>query len=208
VARVGILGGTFNPPHIGHVLCAQEALWELQLDRVMLIPVHTPPHKEAPEDPGVEHRVELCRRAAAGDPRLEVSRVEADRPGPSYTVDTLRDLHERAPTQDQLTFIVGGDQAHGLPSWREPEALLELAELAVAEREGVGRADIVQALERLGGAAERVRFFTMPRVDVSSSLVRRRVAAGQPIRWLVPDAVAAYIESAGLYRGDRLQAPA
>jgi nicotinate-nucleotide adenylyltransferase len=206
VARVGILGGTFNPPHIGHMLCAQEALWELQLDRVLLMPVHTPPHKEAPEDPGVEHRVELCRRAAAGDPRLEVSRVEADRPGPSYTVDTLRDLHERTPTGDQLTFIVGGDQAHGLPSWREPEALLELAELAVAEREGVGRADIVQALSSLSGAAERVRFFTMPRVDVSSSLVRRRVAAGQPIRWLVPDAVAAYIESAGLYRGDRQEA--
>lgn len=206
MARVGILGGTFNPPHVGHMLCAQEALWELGLDRVLLIPVHTPPHKEAPEDPGVEHRVELCRRAVAGDPRLEVSRVEADRPGASYTVDTLRELHERAPTGDQLTFIVGGDQAHGLPSWREPEALLELAELAVAEREGFGRADIVQRLEGLRGAAERVRFFTMPRVDVSSSLVRRRVAAGQPIRWLVPDAVAAYIESAGLYRGDRLQA--
>lgn len=206
MARVGILGGTFNPPHVGHMLCAQEALWELGLDRVLLIPVHTPPHKEAPEDPGVEHRVELCRRAVAGDPRLEVSRVEADRPGVSYTVDTLRELHERAPTGDQLTFIVGGDQAHGLPSWREPEALLELAELAVAEREGVGRADIVQRLEGLRGAAERVRFFTMPRVDVSSSLVRRRVATGQPIRWLVPDAVAAYIESAGLYRGDRLQA--
>ena len=208
MARVGILGGTFNPPHIGHMLCAQEALWELQLDRVLLIPVHTPPHKEATEDPGVEHRVELCRRAAAGDPRLEVSRIEADRPGPSYTVDTLRDLHESAPTQNQLTFIVGGDQAHGLPNWREPEALLELAELAVAEREGVGREDIVQALSGLSGAAERVRFFTMPRVDVSSSLVRRRVAAGRPIRWLVPGAVAEYIESAGLYRGDRLQVPA
>lgn len=207
MARVGILGGTFNPPHIGHMLCAQEALWELRLDRVLLIPVHTPPHKEAPEDPGVEHRVELCRRAATGDPRVEVSRVEADRPGPSYTVDTLRGLHESAPTHNQLTFIVGGDQAHGLPNWREPEALLELAELAVAERAGVGRADIVEALSGLSGAAERVRFFTMPRVDVSSSLVRRRVAAGRPIRWLVPDGVAEYIESAGLYR-DRLKVPA
>jgi nicotinate-nucleotide adenylyltransferase len=206
--KIGILGGTFNPPHIGHMLCAQEALWELGLDRVLLIPVHTPPHKEAPEDPGVEHRVELCRRAAAGDPRLAVSRVEADRPGPSYTVDTLRDLHESAPTGDQLTFIVGGDQAHGLPSWREPEGLLELAELAVAEREGVARADIVERLSGLRGAAERVHFFEMPRVDVSSSMVRRRVAAGQPIRWLVPGAVADYIESAGLYRGDRHEVPA
>jgi nicotinate-nucleotide adenylyltransferase len=203
VARVGILGGTFNPPHIGHMLCAQEALWELKLDRVLLMPVHTPPHKESHEDPGVEHRVELCRRAAQGDPRIEVSRIEADRPGRSFTVDTLRELHERTPTGDELTFIVGGDQAHGLPSWREPEALLELAELAVAEREGVRREDIAGRLSGLRGAAARVRFFDMPRVDVSSSMVRSRVAAGRPIRWLVPDGVAAYIESAGLYRGDR-----
>lgn len=208
MARVGILGGTFNPPHVGHLLCAQEALSELRLDRVLLMPVHTPPHKAAPEDPGVEHRVELCRRAAVEEPRLEVSRVEADRPGASYTVDTLRELHDRAPTGDELTFIVGSDQAHGLPDWREPETLLELAELAVAEREGVRRADIVQRLSGLRGASERVRFFAMPRVDVSSSLIRRRVAAGQPIRWLVPDAVAAYIEAAGLYRGVRQETPA
>jgi nicotinate-nucleotide adenylyltransferase len=198
VARVGLLGGTFNPPHLAHLICAQEALVQLGLERVLLVPVHTPPHKEAGADPGVEHRVELCRRAVAGDERLGVSRVEADRPGPSYTVDTLRALHDDAP-EDELTFIMGGDMAHSLPEWRAPEAVLELAVLAVAERVGAGREDILERLAVLPGAAGRVRFFDMPRVDISSSLVRRRVASGRPVRYLVPEAVATYIERAGLY---------
>jgi nicotinate-nucleotide adenylyltransferase len=195
--RVGLLGGTFNPPHIGHLVCAQEALAQLELDRVLLVPVHEPPHKGIEVDPGVEHRVELCRRAVVGEERLEVSTLEADDPGPSYTVDTLRRLHESSPGDD-LTFIVGGDMALSLPTWREPEAILELAELGVAEREGVRRADIAERLSGLG--ADRVRFFDMPRLDISSSLIRRLVAAGRPIRYLVPDAVAEYIGETGLYR--------
>jgi nicotinate-nucleotide adenylyltransferase len=194
--RVGLLGGTFNPPHIGHLVCAQQALAQLALDRVLLVPVHEPPHKAVEADPGVEHRVELCRRAVADDERLEVSLVEAKLPGPSYTVDTLRRLHERCPGDD-LTFILGGDMALSLPTWREPESILELAELGVAEREGVRRADIAERLDGLG--TDRLRFFDMPRLDVSSSLIRRLVAAGRPIRYLVPDGVAAYIEQAGLY---------
>jgi nicotinate-nucleotide adenylyltransferase len=199
VARVGLLGGTFNPPHIAHLLCAQEAWSQLGLDRVLLIPAHTPPHKEAEDDPGVDTRVQLCQLAVDGDPRLGVSRVEADVPGASWTVDTLRRLHERHP-EHSLTFIVGGDMARSLPSWREPEAILELAELGVAERGDVRRGDIVEALAGLRGAAERIRFFDMPRVDVSSTLVRRRVAAGQPIRYLVPDQVAAAVQRTGIYR--------
>jgi nicotinate-nucleotide adenylyltransferase len=195
--RVGLLGGTFNPPHIGHLVCAQAAHNQLELDRVLLVPVHEPPHKGVDADPGVEHRVELCRRAAGGDDRFEVSLIEAEIPGPSYTVDTLRRLHERCPGDD-LTFIVGGDMAFSLPTWREPEAILELAELGVAEREGVRRADIIERLSDL--SVDRVRFFDMPRLDISSSLIRRHVAAGHPIRYLVPDGVAAYIEQAGLYR--------
>jgi nicotinate-nucleotide adenylyltransferase len=195
--RLGLLGGTFNPPHIGHLVCAQEALHELELDRLLLVPVHEPPHKGVEADPGVQHRVELCRRAVAGDERLEVSLVDAEFPGPSYTVDTLRRLHERCPGDD-LTFIVGGDMAFSLPTWREPEAILELAELGVAEREGVRRADITERLDGL--PVERVRFFDMPRLDISSSLIRRHVAAGRPIRHLVPDAVAQYIDQTGLYR--------
>ena len=197
MARLGILGGTFNPPHIGHLVCAQEALCQLRLDRVSLLPVHQPPHKDAPDDPGAGVRVELCRRAVAGEERLAVSTLEADVPGPSFTVDTLRRLNDRCPG-DQLTFVVGGDMALSLPRWREPEAILELAELGVAEREGVRRRDVVEGLAGL--RAERLRFFDMPRLDISSSLIRRFVAAGRPIRHLVPDPVRAYIEQAGLYR--------
>ena len=195
--RIGLLGGTFNPPHIGHLVAATQAIGALDLDRVLLVPVHEPPHKAVEADPGVAHRVEMCRRAAAGDDRLAVSLVDAEVPGPSYTVDTLSRLHDRCPG-DQLTFIVGGDMALSLPSWREPAAILELAELGVAEREGVRRADILDRLADLG--TDRIRFFDMPRLDVSSSQIRRMVAAGRPVRYLVPDGVAEYIEQAGLYR--------
>jgi nicotinate-nucleotide adenylyltransferase len=199
--RVGLLGGTFNPPHIAHLVCAMEARDQLGLDVVRLVVAGVPPHKEVPDDPGVEVRLELCRLAAAGEPGVEVSRVEADRPGPSYTVDTLRALHDESP-EDDLTFIVGGDMAYALPTWREPQAVLELARLAVAEREGVRRADILERLTGAGltGSPERISFFDMPRLDVSSSALRRRVAAGRPIRHLVPEAVADRIASLGLYR--------
>ena len=193
--RLGLLGGTFNPPHIGHLVCAQEALFALELDRVLLVPVHEPPHKGIESDPGLEHRVELCRLAL--EEGLDLSLVDAEVPGPSYTVDTLRRLHERCPGDD-LTFLVGGDMALSLPTWREPATILELAELGVAEREGVRRADI---LDRLSGFdVQRVRFFDMPRLDISSSLIRRLVAAGRPIRHLVPERVREYIEREGLYR--------
>ena len=196
--RVGLLGGTFNPPHIAHLICAQEAIAGLGLDRVELVPAHTPPHKEAEGDPGVEHRVAMCVVAVAGDPRLEVSRAEADVPGRSYTVDTLIRLHEQRP-EDQLTFIVGGDMAASLRDWREPEAILSLAEIGVAGRQDLDEQSIRSNLDGLAGAGDRVRFFDMPRIDISSTLIRRRVAAGDPIRYLVPDAVAEYIEREGLY---------
>jgi nicotinate-nucleotide adenylyltransferase len=198
LSRVGLLGGTFNPPHLGHLVCAQEACDQLGLERVVWMPVHTPPHKEAPEDPGVGVRVELCRRAVTGDERFGVSTLEADVPGRSYTVDTLRRLHESSP-EDELTFIMGGDMAHALPTWHEPEAVLSLARLGVAEREGIRRTDIMERLAGLAGA-DRIRFFDMPRLDISSSLIRRRAAAGLPLRYYVPDAVAEYIVSEGLYR--------
>jgi nicotinate-nucleotide adenylyltransferase len=181
------------------MVCAQEARAELGLDRVLLIPVHTPPHKRLEDEPGVAHRLALCRLAAAGSEGIEVLSIEADRPGPSFTIDTLRSLHERDP-DDELTFIVGADHALGLPEWREPAAMLELAELGVAGREGVSEADVLARLESLPGAAARVRFFSMPRIDVSSSMIRARVAQGRPLRWLVPDAVAEYIAEHGLYR--------
>ncbi|MEA2171335.1 MAG: nicotinate-nucleotide adenylyltransferase [Solirubrobacteraceae bacterium] len=199
MAAVGLLGGTFNPPHIGHLVCAMEAREQLGLDAVWLVPTSVPPHKPVRDDPGAEERARLCELAAASEPGMSVSRADLDRPGPSYTVDTLRALHDDA-SGDTLTFILGGDQALGLPTWREAEALPGLARFAVAEREGVGRQDLLDRLSGLPGAAERVVFFDMPRLDVSSSLIRERVAAGRAIRHLVPEAVAARIVEAGLYR--------
>ena len=197
-AAAGILGGTFNPPHVGHLLMAQEALDQLGLDRVVFMPVSRPPHKEAPEDPGAAVRLELCGLAVAGDERFAVSTVEIERGGASFTVDTLRALHDLAP-EHALTFIVGGDMAHSLPSWREPREVLRLARLAVAERSGVRREDLARLLESLHDG-DRVVFFDMPRIDVSSSAIRRRVAEGRPIRYLVPPAVEAAIEERHLYR--------
>ena len=198
MAQLGILGGTFNPPHLGHLVMVQDALDQLALDRVVLMPVSRPPHKEAPEDPGADVRLELCRLAAAGEPRVEVSALEIERGGASYTVDTLRALHDREP-EHALTFIVGGDMAHSLPAWREPEAILRLARLAVAERDGLSRAEIARRLEPLH-SGDSVVFFDMPRIDLSSSAIRQRVAAGRPIRYLVPDAVAEAIRARRLYR--------
>jgi nicotinate-nucleotide adenylyltransferase len=196
--RVGIFGGTFNPPHLGHLVCAQEAYVQLELDLVTLMPARIPPHKPVEDEPGVEHRLELCRLAVAGDERMTVSDLETTRPGTSFTIDTLRELHKRDP-DSELFLIVGGDVAAGLPQWREPERVLELATLAVAKRRGTSRDRVQRALDKLAGS-DRTKFFRMPRIGVSSTFIRRRVGAGQPIRYLVPDAVAGYIDREGLYR--------
>lgn len=199
--RLGVLGGTFNPPHLAHLLCASEAADQLGLERVLLVPANEPPHKEVPDDPGPEVRAGLCDMAVAGDDRLAVSRIELERGGRSYTVDTLRALGEAHPGAE-VWFIVGGDMAMSLPTWREPGEILRLARLAVAERSGAVRRDIADRLRaELPGAGERLDFFAMPRVDVSSSEIRRRAGEGRSIRYLVPDAVRERVGALGLYRG-------
>jgi nicotinate-nucleotide adenylyltransferase len=197
--RLGILGGTFNPPHLGHLIMAQEAYVHLELDRVMLIPARIPPHKPVEEEPGVEHRLELCRVAVRSDERFTVSDVEVVRPGPSYTVDTLGELTSKAP-DSELFLILGGDIAAGLPEWHQPEQVLSFCTLAIAERPGTTRAQIEDALGRLEGG-DRAAFFPMPTIDLSSTEIRRRVKDDQPIRYIVPDAVAAYIRKHQLYGG-------
>jgi nicotinate-nucleotide adenylyltransferase len=199
LTAVGILGGTFNPPHLAHMVCASEARSQLRLDRVMLVPTGVPPHKPMEDEPGRMHRLEMCR-LAAGEHRdwLEVSPLEVGRDGPSYTVDTLREIHARDPG-DELTFIVGGDMAWSLPSWREPEAILELASVAVAERAGARREEVRARLAGMAGA-HRITYIDVPRLDISSSALRRRVREGRPIDYLVPDAVAHYIEQRRLYQ--------
>ena len=182
---------------MGHLICAQEAHAQLGLDRVALVPVGRAPHRELEQDPGAEVRVALCEAVAAADERLELSRAEVDRPGRSYMADTLALLRDAAP-DDELTLILGADQAASLASWHEPERVLELARVAVAAREGLDREQVTERLRGLPGA-ERIAFFDMPRIDVSSSLVRERAASGRPIRYLVPDAVADLIAARELY---------
>ena len=192
--RYGILGGAFNPPHIGHLVCAQEAFVQLELDRVLFMPFGQPPHRELQQDPGREARVEMCELASAGDEHFELSRIEVDRDGPSYTVDSLRELSG----DDELVLILGGDQASNLPRWHEPEEVLSLATVAVVERTGFSHNTIAVKTSRLRGA-EKIHFFEMPRMGVSSSLIRRRAAGGLPIRYLVSEPVADYILEHGLY---------
>ena len=161
------------------------------------MPVGEAPHRPVEADPGAEVRLEMCELAVAGDDRLSVSRIEVDRPGPSYTVDTLREL---AGSGRDLVFVMGADQALAQPRWHDPQGVVELATLAVAERDGRRREEVRGAVASVGGA-ERLAFFDMPRVDVSASLVRRRVAEGRSIRYLVPDPVARYVAERGLYAG-------
>ena len=163
----------------------------------MWIPAGVPPHREVEGDPGPEARYEMCELAVSADERFSLSRVELEREGPSYTVDTLRSLREASP-EDELFLILGGDQAASLRSWHEPEEVLSLATIAVVERTGYARPAIGVQLSGLRGA-EKLVFFDMPRVDVSSSMVRRRAREGKPIRYLVPDKVANYIGAQSLY---------
>ena len=200
--RIGILGGTFNPPHLGHLVSAQEAYLQLRLDRVALIPARIPPHKPVEDEPGIEHRLEMCRLAIAGDERrFEVSDLEARREGTSYTVDTLEELHANQP-ESELFLIVGGDVALGFGSWQDPERVLALATLAVAQRPGTPRSEVERTLSEVAGG-EKARFFSMPEIGISSTMLRERARDGEPTRYLVPDAVRSYIDRYRLYGGSQ-----
>ena len=191
-ARLGILGGSFNPPHLGHLALARHALRELDLERVLLMPAHRSPGKPAEEELNPahpEHRLEMCRLAVAGVEGVGACALEIERDGPSYTVDTLRALHAAHP-HIEITFILGADVARTLPSWRESGELPALAHFAVALRPGMG-------LEPSGFPID---FLSMPVIDVSSSLVRDRARRGLPVEELVGPAVASYIAEHGLYR--------
>jgi nicotinate-nucleotide adenylyltransferase len=165
------------------------------------MPVGEAPHKAIEQDPGAQTRYELCLLAAREVEGLSVSRHEVDRDGPSYSIDTLRVMREKSP-RDELFFIMGGDQARALRDWREPEEMLRLATVAVAARDSGSREQVTQAVAGLAGS-ERLRFFSMPRIEVSSSMVRERVAAGRPIDLFVPAAVADRIRHTGLYGSER-----
>ncbi len=189
--RVGIFGGTFDPPHIGHLIVAQDAWAELELDRVVFMPAAVPPHKSDWSITPAAVRLEMLRAAVAGDPRFEVSDLELRRAGPSYTVDTLRELHAREPGV-VLFFMLGVDQFREFHTWREPEEVARLAHLVVLSRDG----ETVE--EKPGLPCKRL---SVTRIDLSATAIRARVAAGEPIRYLVPEGVTAVIGREGLYRG-------
>jgi nicotinate-nucleotide adenylyltransferase len=180
------------------LLLAQEARWQLGLDRVILMTTGKAPHKEIEDDPGAELRLELSRRAAEGEEGLEASAMEVERDGPSYTYRTLELLAEQSPG-DEMFFLLGADMAAGLASWERPERVIELARLGVVPRPGVGLGAVHSALERFG-AADRAEIIEMPLCGVSSTMIRQRAAAGQPLRHLVPKRVATLIGERGLYR--------
>jgi len=194
---IGVLGSAFNPPHLGHLALAQEALWQLDLSEVVLMPTGDAPHKRIADDPGREQRLAMTRLAAADDARFSVSTLEVDRDGPSYTYETLELLaDQRADTE--LVFVMGADAAVGLESWRAPERVVELARIAVARRSGISDAEVAAVMRSLG-ADGRATMLEMPQFGVSSSAVRERAAGGRPLRYLVPESVARFIEEKGIY---------
>jgi nicotinate-nucleotide adenylyltransferase len=198
-AGIGVLGSAFNPPHLGHLALAQEALWQLGLSEVLLVPTGEAPHKRIAGDPGKEIRLAMTRLAASEDIRFTASVLEVERDGPSYTSETLELLAEQKG-DTELVFVMGADAAVGLESWHRPERVAELARLAVARREGVPDADVAAVLRSLG-AAERATMLEMPQFGVSSSAVRERAGSGRPLRYLVPEPVARFIEERGVYSG-------
>jgi nicotinate-nucleotide adenylyltransferase len=190
--RIGVLGGTFDPPHIGHLIVASEALWQLDLDVVRLVPARTPPHKPAGEQTEPDRRAAWLEAAIAGTPGLEVSRIELDREGPSYTADTLEAMAAAEPGA-ALWFVLGADQLAGLPGWRDPERIIAAARLAVVPRAGH---DVRALAERI--APGRADVLDVPEIGVSSSMVRERIAAGLPVRFLVPPEVEKSLRREGL----------
>jgi nicotinate-nucleotide adenylyltransferase len=191
---VGLLGGTFDPPHVGHVALARAALEHFDLERLLVAPTGRTPGKAVASDPEV--RVRLAEAAFADVPGAEVSRIDVDRPQPAYSIDTVRWVHD---TLGEPLFIVGADRFADFLSWREPNEVLRFARLGVATRPGFDLSSLNAVLEAVE-QPERVAFFVIPPVPVSSTEVRERVAAGLPIDWLVPRGVEQLIVALGLYR--------
>ena len=201
--KVGILGGTFDPPHIGHLWLATLAADSLGLGHVLLMPAARPPHKGRSAISHAADRVMMTRLAIGGDPGLDLSLVEMERPGPSYTVDSLAQLRAHLGDEVGLVLVMAADSFAEIDTWREPDRLLELAEWAIGPRPGTPLPDPVGLRERFGAKAARIHLLEGPSLDLSSTAIRARVVAGRPIRYLVPRAVEELISARGLYRRRR-----
>ena len=196
---IGVLGGTFDPIHNGHLIIAEEARVKLGLERVVFVPAGKPWLKEHRNIAPGEHRLEMIRLAIAPNPHFSVSTVDLDRAGPSYTVHTLPDLRRELGGEVDFYFILGVDALAGLPSWKEPEGVVEACKLVPARRPGSG-ALYLESLERsIPGISSSIMLLDNTLMDISSTAIRERVARGLPVTDLVPEAVARYIGEKGLY---------
>jgi nicotinate-nucleotide adenylyltransferase len=198
--KIGILGGTFDPPHNGHLAAAREAMERLRLERVLFIPAGDPWMKAESTVTPAEQREEMVRLAIRGHPRYAVSRIEIDRPGPTYTVDTLEALRWEFGHKTELYFILGMDALAGLPKWRRPDRIAQLSTLVAVTRPGTPHSDRAEVEKQVPGLKGRLVFLEGLSLDVSSTEVRRKVAAGESISNLVPAAVEEYIREKGLYK--------
>lgn len=201
MAKIGVLGGTFDPIHLGHLILAEQARTYLGLERVLFVPAGQPWRKAGRSIAPVADRVAMVKAALAGDPYFEVSLVESERRGPSYTAETLTVLRDLLGAGAALYFILGQDALADLPHWREPGRIVAQARLAVASRAGWRPPDAEELERAIPGIHARIDLVPMPLVEISSTDIRRRVAEGISTRFLLPAAVEAYIRQRGLYRG-------
>lgn len=200
VNRLGVLGGSFDPVHMAHLLMAEAVREALMLDMVLFVPTRVQPLKQGQPVTHAEHRVRMLQFAIEDNPCFGISRVDVDRHGPSYTVDTVQLLREQWGGESlQMWFIVGSDALAGFPSWRDPLGILAQTRLAVVRRPGVA-VDMATLEERVPGLSAAVDFVDAPLVEISATDIRQRVAAGHSIRYRVPEAVREYIEANKLYR--------
>jgi nicotinate-nucleotide adenylyltransferase len=196
--RIGILGGTFDPPHIGHLVLADSAIESLQLDRLLFVPAGDPPHKQNATRLTIEHRLAMLEHALDVDERFLLSRVDIDRPGPHYAADTVRIIQGQNPGAE-LFFVMGADSLRDLPTWKHPDLLIQGCKLAVMERATARISpDMHEAI--IPGLAEQVVIIDAPLVEVSSTEMVDRLRAGKSVRFLVPDAVLDYIHSQQIYQ--------
>ena len=195
--KIGILGGTFDPIHIGHLVVAEEARIKVGLNEVLFVPTGQPLLKPDRSITPADLRVEMVRRAIADNPHFKLCTLEIERPGPSYTVDTLMMLREQLGSEVSLLFILGRDTLAELPSWKEPQKLVQLCRLVVAPR--LGAKDLQQLETEIPGLLDKVIQLDMPVIGISSSGIRQRIAQGLPIRYLVPTSVEKYITEQKIY---------
>lgn len=200
--RIGVMGGTFDPIHYGHLVTADAAADQFNLDLVLFVPAGQPPHKRPVEVSDSSHRYLMTVLATVANDQFAVSRVDVDRPGPSYTVDTLVELHRQYNTDTELFFITGADAMLQILQWKDGERLFELCQFIAATRPGYVLSQLKSVLGPVGERhADRIHKLHVPALAISSSDIRARVREGRSARYLLPDAVWHYILKNGLYRG-------